>query len=182
MKKIALTLLVSMTCLYGWSQNGNEISERSSLRDRLFFGGNLGAAFGDVTFVEVAPLVGYRVTDKLSAGLQVQYRYRKDKRTTPDLEASDYGFNLFTRYNLFAPFFLQAEYEYLSFEFFDVRERAFSRDGLSSVLLGGGIAQPLGNRGFFVLTALYNITYDDNDLTNPYDSPLVLRAGVNLGF
>lgn len=182
MKKLLFTLFMALVSLYGWAQNGNDISERSSLKDRIFFGGNLGGSFGDVTFVEVAPLVGYRVTNELSAGLQVQYRYRKDKRFTPDLETSDYGFNIFSRYNLFQPFFLQAEYEYLNFEFFDPSENDFSREGFSSVLIGGGVAQPLGNRAFFTITALYNITYDDNEFPRPYDNPLILRVGINLGF
>ena len=73
--------IISLCCLIGSAsiaQNNNVIDERSSVRDRIFFGGNLGFSFGDITFIEVAPLVGYRITDKLSGGLQVQYRYRNE--------------------------------------------------------------------------------------------------------
>ena len=182
MKKIFLIAVIVLAYFGGFAQNGNEITEKSSFRDRVFFGGNLGLSFGDITFVEVAPLVGYRVTDRLSTGLQVQYRYRNDRRFTPDLEASDYGFNLFTRYNIYAPFFLQAEYEYLNFEFVTRPDNNSSREGFSSVLVGGGVAQPLGQRAFFIITALYNLSYDDNEVIRPYDSPLILRVGVNLGF
>ncbi len=183
MKKILITGIIVLAGFYGFAQNGNEITERSSFRDRVFFGGNLGLAFGDVTFVEVAPLVGYRVTDKLSTGVQIQYRYRNDKRFSQDLEASDYGFNLFARYNLASPFFLQAEYEYLNFEFITLTpDRNTFREGFSSVLVGGGIAQPLGRNAFFIITALYNLSYDDSEQVSPYDSPLILRVGINLGF
>ncbi|MEO1096404.1 MAG: hypothetical protein AAFX57_01460 [Bacteroidota bacterium] len=176
--------IISLCCLIGSAsiaQNNNVIDERSSVRDRIFFGGNLGFSFGDITFIEVAPLVGYRITDKLSGGLQVQYRYRNDKRFTPDLDARDYGANLFARYNLPAPFFLQAEYEYLNFEFFD-SQLDTERDSFSSVFVGGGMAQPLGKRAFFTITVLYNLSYDDNEAPRPYDNPLVVRVGINAGF
>ncbi|MEM6523905.1 MAG: hypothetical protein AAGF85_06065 [Bacteroidota bacterium] len=181
MNRLFLVLLFSVVGITATAQNTNDIEERSPLRDRIFFGGNLGFAFGDITFVEVAPLVGYRVTDKLSGGLQVQYRYRNDKRFTPDLDATDYGANVFARYNLPAPFFLQAEYEYLNFEFFDT-QRDTQRESFSSFLVGGGMAQPLGRRAFLVVTALYNLSYDDTEEPRPYDNPLVLRVGINAGF
>ena len=34
---------------------------------RLFFGGNFGLTFGNFTFINVSPVVGYRLTDKFSA-------------------------------------------------------------------------------------------------------------------
>ncbi len=182
MKKILFTVVITLAFSGAFAQNDNEITQDSPFWDRVFFGGNLGLSFGDVTFVEVAPLVGYRVTDKLSTGLQIQYRYRNDRRFTPDLEASDYGFNLFARYNIFEPFFLQAEYEYLDFEFITFPDNNSFREGFSSVLIGGGVAQPLGRRAFFIITALYNLSYDDSEVIRPYDSPLILRVGVNLGF
>ncbi|MEM7108297.1 MAG: hypothetical protein AAF519_08730 [Bacteroidota bacterium] len=179
--RLFLVFFLIITGVTVRAQNSNLIEERSPLRDRIFFGGNLGFAFGDITFIEVAPLVGYRFTDKLSGGVQVQYRYRNDKRFTPDLDATDYGANLFARYNLPAPFFLQAEYEYLNFEFFDI-QRDTRRESFSSVLVGGGMAQPLGRRAFLVVTALYNLSYDDTESPRPYDNPLILRIGINAGF
>ncbi|MEM9855798.1 MAG: hypothetical protein AAF843_00475 [Bacteroidota bacterium] len=181
MNRSLLTLLFCFSCVVIFAQNGNVIDETSTPRDRVFFGGNFGFAFGDITFIEVAPLVGYRITDKLSGGVQIQYRYRKDKRFINDLEATDYGGNLFARYNLPAPFFLQAEYEYLNFEFFDSQGDT-RREGFSSVLVGGGIAQPIGRRAFFIVTALYNLTFDETQLPRPYDNPLVLRIGLTAGF
>lgn len=181
MNKVLIILLCCLIGSVSIAQNKNTIDERSPVRDRIFFGGNLGFSFGDITFIEVAPLVGYRITDKLSGGLQVQYRHRNDKRFTPDLDATDYGANLFARYNLPAPFFLQAEYEYLNFEFFD-SQLDTERDSFSSVFIGGGMAQPLGKRAFVIVTALYNLSYDNNEEPRPYDNPLVLRVGINAGF
>ena len=38
------------------------------LRERLYFGGNFGLSFGNITSVIVSPLAGYHITPRLSAG------------------------------------------------------------------------------------------------------------------
>ena len=164
------------------AQNGNEIDERSSFLDRIFVGGNLGLSFGDITNIQIAPIVGYRVTNEFSVGLGPRYQYTRIKvNGGSDLTSNNYGFNLFARYNIVEPFFLQAEYEYLNFELFN-RDLTSFRENFSSVLVGGGISQPIGSRAFFNLTVLYNLSHDNTDPIRPYDSPLIVRAGINLGF
>lgn len=164
------------------AQNGNEIDENSSFLDRVYVGGNLGLSFGDITNVQIAPIVGYRVTNRFSVGAGPQYQYTRIKlRGGNDLTSNNYGFNLFARYNIVEPFFLQAEYEYLNFELFNADLTSF-RENFSNVLIGGGISQPIGSRAFFNLTVLYNVTYDNNAQFTPYDSPVIVRAGINLGF
>lgn len=179
---VVVTLLFFLLSVSAIAQNGNEINENSSFKDRVFVGGNLGLSFGDITNIQIAPIVGYRVTNQFSVGLGPQYQYTRIRiRNGSDLSSNNYGFNLFARYNIFEPFFLQAEYEYLNFELFNIDLSTF-RDNFSSVLIGGGISQPIGSRAFFNLTVLYNVIYDNNDPFQPYDSPVVVRAGINLGF
>ena len=165
------------------AQNTNVIDESSGFKDRVFVGGNFGLSFGDVTNIQIAPIVGYRVTNELSLGLGPQYQYSRIKLVgNDDLTSNNYGLNVFARYNLPEPFFLQAEYEYLNFEFFTTPDLNTFRESFSSILVGGGIIQPLGGRAFINLTALYNLSYDANEVIRPYDSPLVVRAGISLGF
>lgn len=180
--KSVLFVLVFFYGATSMAQNGNEIDESSGFRDRVFIGGNLGLSFGDVTNIQIAPIVGYRVTNAFSIGLGPQYQYTRIKfNGGSDLTSNNYGFNAFARYNVYDPFFIQAEYEYLNFELFRQDLTSF-RDNFSSVLIGGGISQPIGARAFFNLTVLYNLSYDQSEPFQPYDSPLVVRAGINLGF
>jgi hypothetical protein len=126
----------------------------------------------------VSPLIGYKITPKLAAGVQVQYRYTRYKQVTPKISTNDYGISPFVRYNIYSPFFLQAEYEYLNYEF-PITTSESIRKQYNSFLAGGGIFQPLGRRAGF-----YNFSYRAagvNEIT-PYDSPLVLRVGVTAGF
>src|SRR5687768_12934957 len=65
-------------------QQSDEETEETGTQDsskwrnfvkKLTFGGNFGAQFGQVTFVDVSPLVGYRATDKLTVGIGGTYNF-----------------------------------------------------------------------------------------------------------
>lgn len=185
MKKSLLTLFCISLCSLAMAQWGeDEMSDKPSLRDRIFTGGGLGLSFSSYyDFFSVSPLIGYSVTPKLAAGLQIQYRYTKYKQFTPKFSTNDYGVSPFVRYNFYGPFFVHAEYEYLNYEF-PVTTTETVRKGYNSFMAGGGFFQPLGRRAGFFLMALYNFSYKDvgaNEFS-PYDSPLILRGGITAGF
>ena len=184
MKKTILTLIALSLCTLAMAQWGDEeMSDEPTLRERIFTGGGFGLSFSSYyDFVSVSPLIGYKVTPKLAAGVQVQYRYTKYKEVTPKFSTNDYGISPFVRYNIYSPFFIQAEYEYLNYEYLAYDGR--HRKAYNSFLAGGGLFQPLGRRAGFYALALYNFSYRAagvNEAT-PYDSPLVLRVGVTAGF
>ena len=152
-----------------------------SVRDKLFFGGGVGLSFGEVDYVEIAPLIGYRFHPKMDGGIQLIYRYRNDSRYPDDLSTSDYGANVFGRYFVKPNIFLQGEYEYLNYEFVRA-DLSTGRDNFGSVLAGGGFHQPMGRTAGFYFSALYNFSYNDNDLYSPYSDPWVIQVGVTAGF
>jgi hypothetical protein len=148
---------------------------------RLYVGGGLGLAFGDVTYVEVSPLLGYKVAPRVTIGGSLVYRYRSDDRYGDTLTTSDYGASGFVRGDLYQGFFVQGEYEYLNYEF-PVTSGTTQRDGIESVLVGPGFSNPIGGNGSFYFAALYNLSYDSNDLNSPYDDAWVIRVGVGFAF
>jgi len=150
-------------------------------RSRFFFGGGVGFQFGTVDLVEVAPLIGVQFNPRLSGGVQLLYRSRNDDRVSPKFTASDYGANAFARFVVSRPFFVEAEYEYLDSEYAQVGGGSF-RDSASTFLAGAGYMQPMGPRSFFYASALYDFSYDSNDINSPYADPWVYRAGVTFGF
>jgi hypothetical protein len=113
MKKLILFCLALTCCSTLYAQWGEEeMSDEPDWKERVFFGGGLGASFGsNYDFVSVSPMVGYKITQKLAGGMQIQYRYTKYKNITPSLSTNDYGLSPFLRYNIFPPFFLHVEYE-----------------------------------------------------------------------
>ena len=145
-------------------------------KDRLYF----GASFGDVDFLEIAPIVGCRLHPRVSTGVGLFWRRRSDDRYSPSVDTTDYGGSVFAQVHVVPPLFAHFEYEYADYEYPTLDGTA--RDGRSSFLVGAGFYRPLGGGVGFFASALYDVTYDEGDWPNPYDSPWIYRAGVSVGF
>ena len=160
--------------------------EKPRLNERLFFGGMLALQIGSYTAIEVSPLVGYRLTPRLSLAAGIKYEYLSNKQVGYNFSTHIYGFRTFTRYHLIPNLadllggginlglFAQLEYEGLSLErqYFDYP--AYPPDGrfwLSSVLIGGGISVPTGARGAVNFSILYNLNETANSIY--YNNPII---------
>jgi len=146
---------------------------------KFFYGGGLGASFGDVDTVTLSPLAGINLNDKTSVGLQFSYVYRKDSRGQRDVTTNDYATTLFARYHLTSQFFLEADAEHLNNEF--VRTDASTdRRTFNSFLAGGGIRTPIGGNASVFVSVLYNFSYDKEN--SPYSDPISISGGIGVGF
>ncbi len=146
----------------------------SNFFDRVYLGGNFGAQFGSVTFIDLSPLAGYMITPKFSAGVGITYQYLNYKFY--DASFSTYGWRTFVRRNVGRQFFLHGEFENLSIQFFNAGSAEATREWVPGLFAGGGLFQPIGRGGGgFMISALYNVLYDN--VRSPYNSPLVLRVG-----
>lgn len=153
--------------------------EKKSFFDRTYFGGNFNLQFGNVTFIDISPLMGYMVTDKFSVGTGITYQYLNYRYL--DFSTNIYGGRLFARHNIGQQFFVHTEFESLNVEFprlTPTNERVWAREWVPGVFVGGGIFQPFGRRGGVNLMALYNLTYQRGK--SPYANPWVIRVGFTL--
>jgi hypothetical protein len=177
---LAIGIFFLGTCQLAFSQGENNSLKGAPLKDRIVTGGGLGLGFGSVQdFVSVSPVIAYRLTTKLMAGTGFTYRYTNYKPLK--MKLNDYGLNPFVRFTVYRNIFLQAEYEYLNYEL-PVTYTETTRQNFDSFLAGGGFIQPIGNRLSFYVMALYNFSYQDTYTGySPYDSPIVIRAGINIG-
>jgi hypothetical protein len=146
--------------------------------DKVYTGGDFGLQFGTNTFVQVAPLIGYHITDELSAGLTAKYIYYSinDPSINYNFHSNIYGGGFFTRYNILEDVFLHAEYETLS------REVPFTpyenrRRLVSGCFLGGGYRQWIGEYSSINLMLLYDVIEDQY---SPYQNPII-RVGFDFG-
>jgi hypothetical protein len=152
----------------------------------VFVGGTLGLSFGDVDYVEIAPLVGTWLSPRVAVGGSLIFRYRNDAIVrisggdTDSVSTTDYGGSVFGEYFVWEPIFLHAEVEYLSYEVANY-DLSTERDGFTSVFLGGGLSTAMGGHSSIYVQALYNLSYSDNE-RSPYSSPWVTRFGVGFGF
>jgi hypothetical protein len=157
----------------------NAPAQAGDVGSRFFYGGSVGLAFGDVDYYELAPMVGIQVNRRFSTGLRLLYRHRQDNRYDPSLSTDDYGATIFGRFHLTPRFYLQAEYEYVDYEYV-VSGTTTARADFSSWLAGGGVSTPIGPNSHVYATALYNFSYDEPD--SPYSDPWTLSVGVGFGF
>jgi hypothetical protein len=154
---------------------------KSSMASRFFFGGGVGASFGTVDYVEVSPLIGFRVVPRFDVGFQPFYRWTNDGRYAQDITTNDYGASVFGRFRIVAGFFAEADYQFTSFEFPNGLGGT-DRDTYDAFLAGGGYYFGMGGHVGFYTSVLYDFMYDDNDLHIPYDSPVRVQVGVTVGF
>jgi hypothetical protein len=164
-------------------------TEKMTLRDRIYFGGDFSLMFGTVTFIEVSPIAGYRFTPRFSSGLGVTYQYYRERTYVNTIVKSNiYGGRVFSKYillkdlNEFIPVGLHAgflgycEYEFLNLESFFSPLHESGRFWLNSFYVGGGLELPVGRRSSMNLLVLFNL----NDTgESPYSNPVV-RIGIIL--
>ncbi len=193
---IAVAFILALNCLTAVAQEGGtpvtpnntypgeNNNPPTPLRDRFFFGGSLGLQFGSATYIDVSPLVGYKITEKLHAGLGVTYIYYKvkDSYYNYSYETSIYGGRVFGRYYILDNLFAHTEFEVLNMEVpseiggtgnFD-----YVRDNITSLMVGGGYAQPIGSNAALTLMILWNLTEEQY---SPYQNP-IFRLGFSAGF
>jgi hypothetical protein len=160
--------------------------EQYSIKERLFFGGNLGLGFGNiVSTISVDPLIGAMLTHNISVGIQGTYTYINWRRFNVDDQIL--GYRAFARrtFDFDMPNFLgggqlllQGEVERLRVQYptldanFNVVQ---TRGWIPGVLAGPGIFYPNRNRGGFHLIVLYNFQHDI--IRSPYGSEFVFRTG-----
>ncbi|MBT8195178.1 MAG: hypothetical protein KJO64_02030 [Bacteroidia bacterium] len=170
--------LFSTTGLF--AQNGES---KIPFKDKVFVGGNLGAQFGDITSIEISPLVGYHITEKLSAGIGGTYIYYRVKGRTqglqniPTYKTNIYGGRVFSQYRVIEEAMAYTEFEVLNLEVQDPISYKLSRKNVPSWLLGGAYIQPIGGRSSINFYMLWDVI---EDIDSPYQNPII-RIGLNAG-
>lgn len=142
--------------------------------DKLIVGGNLGAAFGTITLVEISPQIGYLVKPNLLLGLGGRYIYYEERSTFVNYSTNIYGGGPFAQFYFLENFIAHAEYEILNLD--DFRDPS-ERVNIESIFVGGGYRSMIGGNSFFSILLLYNLNETYN---SPYANP-VFRIGFGIG-
>lgn len=188
--RLILFLLICSTGLTSLAQDkeASNSLEGVPFSQRLYTGGDLGFSFGNITFVNINPIVGYRIDKKWSAGISAKYIYYRERFPEYNWEYSNsmYGGSVFTRYLIGNSFLAHAEFETINAEVREFLSTTLTRKWVPIGLLGAGYRQGLGNTYLQVLV-LYDAINDRNSpyrneyLFGPTNIPLILRAGFIIG-
>ena len=160
--------------------------EKPSFKERIVYGGDIGLSFGSITYIKLAPVVGYRLTDRLTTGLGPIYIYERYKLY--HWETSTYGGKLFASFTVYkgsdrqnilgiGDIQLHVENEVINVEKFD-EITPNSRIWIDDLLVGGGLYQPIGGRFGISIFILWDVT--QNRYSPYYNNNPIFKFGFNL--
>ena len=186
MKKLIITLLLVSFSLAMAQQDSTKTTtqyptQKSSLSDKIYFGGGVGFNFwGDYFRIAVEPMIGYKVTPKLSAGVKLMYEYIKYS-TASERTYNNFGGSIFSRYRVIPQFYIHAEFAYYSYKYSSKFLGSPSeREWVPFLLLGGGYSQQISKNTWAYAQALWDVIQDDK---SPYlGSEPWISVGVGVGF
>ncbi len=186
MKKIALILVLCIPLMmfaqadedsyvYGDTPEVKKDDESSKGKfdwKRVNIGGGIGATFGDLTYFEISPTVGYYLTDNILAGIGGTYIYYSDN--VNKYKTNIYGGSIFTQY-LFKdiPILAHAETNLMNYFSYNRQERI----NAVGVFLGGGLKQQMGGRSYLSILVLWDINETQDSF---YPNPII-RGGISIG-
>lgn len=153
-------------------------------RERIFLGGNLGLQISNITtMVNISPLVGYRVTNRISSGVGLTYQYYRQSGWGNMAGFTSvthlYGGSFFTRYRITRDFFIHAEAEALNLDSqlnWLVDPETTNRFWEYNYFVGGGYRAALSDKTFINLMVLYNL----NNSSVVYFQNPIFRIGVDV--
>ena len=157
-------------------------------------GGNFGLQFGQRTYIELSPIVGYQINKWLQLGVTSKFIYFSQRNdlfftngsttfVTPAFKTIIGGFGSYAQVFPFKDLYLHTEYELINKEPFNPN-RPENRINVSHLLLGAGYAIPMGQAGSFNIAALINVLDNEESIYSGTFGglPLIIRMGANFGF
>jgi hypothetical protein len=164
---------------YSQYQNLGNVQKSEYTPNPWFVGGMIGGSFSNSGgSFEIAPLVGYKVTEDFHVGSRLTYIYSSYDYGgyIGKQSLNHYGGSLFARHKFLNMLFAHVEYEILSVEYV-ADQSGNSRKTINSLFVGGGLFQQVGGRGFATVAILYNLLETEY---SPYSNP-VIRIGFGVG-
>ena len=148
--------------------------------ERAFIGGNVGAYFGNETYIDLSPSFGYFVHDRVAVGLGAIYQYNRFSYITDSVfKTSTYGGRVFARGYILEQLFTHAEFELLNLGVFDAATyEELGRVNVKSLPVGIGYAQRFGGYSAFNIMLLYDVLQSE---FSPYGNRAIIRMGFGIG-
>ena len=131
-------------------------TEDNPLGLKYITGGSFGLSFGNYnTYVNVAPILGYRVTNRVTVGTGLSYYYLDIQ----GYNGSILGGNLFAQAMVYKTFYAHGQYELIDF-----------RDNFSVILGGAGYRQMFSDRAGIDLQVLFDLNQNGRSF---YNNPVI---------
>jgi hypothetical protein len=178
MKKYLIVLALAFVTAGAYSQIRGGQGFRNWHQDRFYTGGSFSLRFGSITVFDVSPMLGYDLTEWLSAGIGGTYLYyRQAPSLGMEFKTNIFGARLFSRAIIYKGVYLWMEYEMLNMEEkYFIAWTSEKRFWVDNIYVGGGYRSQLGERSYGFFHLLFNIAESQY---SPYDV-IVPRAGIEI--
>lgn len=171
---ILIIVFVSVSDIYAQKTK----NEAPPFRERLFFGGSFGLAFGTITNIELSPVIGFWVLPRVAVAVGPNYQFYKVSSVWTDI----YGGRAFAEFVVIQDIgsiipigsntgiFLHCENELLSLQssFWKDPPVTSKRFYVNTVLAGAGISQQIGRRSSLNMMVLWPL---NDSLYGIYSNP-----------
>jgi hypothetical protein len=132
----------------------------------------LGGSFGNPSYFQLNPMVGYRTTPWWINGIGLNYTYFSTNANRGNI----YGASVWTRATVFKTLFAHSEFEMLKLRAFD--NTGITAEATVPVWLVGAGYNSGGSRLRLSAMIMYDLIQDPN---SPYNQPMI-RIGGLFGF
>lgn len=167
-------------------------------KNKLIYGGGFSFNFFNGAFsAGLAPIVGYRISERFAAGIGLGYLYASQKdayqfNTPTGFQSLPLRRHLITpsawaRFLVLNNIFVHVEGEYnvqnwrfYSQNFLGEPEKRRLTVQSPALLVGGGLRQPIAEYSSLYIMALYDVLQDPN--SPYYRNGIDIRAGLNIGW
>ncbi|MGB1104245.1 MAG: hypothetical protein ACPG21_11530 [Crocinitomicaceae bacterium] len=187
MKKLLFISAILITSIT-WSQYDMDEAKKEDsreginwfqLKQKIYVGGELGLSFGTgSSFISAAPIMGYDITERFSAGISGMYqlwRFRDWGGNT--FNSHTYGGGVFARLRPIEVLIMQVEANIYNTN--DFESGTIDRTNVPAVMAGLGYAQPIGGRSYYHIMLMYDFINDPNMPLPPFIfEPLHFRMGL----
>lgn len=174
MKKINLVLMLLISSA-AFSQFS--VASSPAETNKWTFGGGVGVGFGSNSYfnLQVAPRVGYKVTNDLEAGLVGSVSWQSSN----SYKSSMFGFGPFVNYYFARSFFVSGNLQHFFVNYEDKFYDFKNNQQETALYLGGGYMQQIGNNSFMQIGLMYNVLYKENN--SIFSSGLIPSVGFVMG-
>ncbi len=142
---------------------------RFELKERIYVGGEIGlSGFAGGAYVLLAPLIGYDITPRFSAGISTVYQlYRfRNLNTGSVLNLSTFGLGTFARYRPIDPLIMQVELD--GFNTVDLNSYGYTdRLNVPAFMAGLGYAGG-GSKAYYQILLMYDFIGNPNMPLPPF--------------
>ncbi len=159
---------------------------KTPFKDKLFTGGNANLGLTqNFFFLSLSPMVGYKVNDKLGAGIGTRYNLLRN--TITGYSNSYYGGSIFGRYQVINEIYVHSELEGLQAYNLNPQSPNY-RQRAPAYMWFNGIGYSSGDHFKVNIMVLYDvIDHPNSPYQNSYLSrnprlPVIIRGGFSIGF